>query len=185
MKKISTGILLSIVIFFNLSMSWDSSFGILNQQDIELAKKQEPSLSSAVGEEPAWESYSEWQCFPVNAIEVRYIKYCKPEGCDPRTEYAVPSINAEYGGHFYEFDYDFEGELIRRQETIQEWKDLLKNQTAICLYAAMLPANIIDSGDPNQSFWTLYNVKTKNGIWKKENYPYLGGQAVTKEPTGF
>ena len=139
--------------FLNLSMYQDPTFEIINQEDIE----------------PAWESYAEWQCFPVNAIEVRYIKNCKPEGCNPKTDQEIPSINAEYGGCFNEFDYDFESELTRRQETMKEWKDLLQNQTNICLYAAMLPAHVIDTSNPNQSFWTLYNVKTKNGIWKKEN----------------
>ena len=45
------------------------------------------------------------------------------------------------------------------------------------------PNYIIDTGDPNQSFWTLYNVKTKNGIWKKENYPYLEDEGGSKEST--
>jgi hypothetical protein len=173
MKRISFVLFLSAVSFFSLSMNWEPSQGILNQQDISLAQKQGPALSSPIGETPAWEAYSEWQCFPANAIEVRYIKYCKPEGCNSQTDYDVPSINTEYGGHFYEFDYDFESELTRRQETIQEWKDLLRNQNNVCLYAAMLPAKVIDTDDPSQSFWTLYNVKTKIGIWKKENYPYL------------
>jgi hypothetical protein len=183
MKKISFVILLSTIGFFNLSMYWDPSFGILNQDDIDLAKDQEPALSSAIGQEPSWGSYAEWQCFPVNSIEVRYIKYCQPEGCSAQTDYDVPSISVQYGGHLYEFDYDFESELIRREETIQWWRNLVQNQSNICLYAAMLPTNIVDTGDPNQSFWTLYNVKTKNGIWKKENYPYLEDEGTTKAPT--
>ena len=66
---------------------------------------------------------------------------------------------------------------------MQEWKNLFQEQKGVCVYAAMIPPVAITPSYPDESLWTLYNVKTKNGIWKKENYPYLEDKGLAQEPT--
>ncbi len=172
MKKIIFGTLLIAASFCNLSMYRDPTLGIIDQYDIKLAEEMGPSLSSAIGDESPWAVYSEWQCFSTEDIRLQTIKYCRPEGCDSATDYDVPSVGVELAGHYHQFDYDFESS-DETQEILSEWQSLIQNQKGICLYAALLPTFIANTGDPTVSLWTLFNMKTKSGVWRENYIPYL------------
>jgi len=164
LKRVLVPVTIVVIAFCNLSMSWSPAQEILDEQDVASARNERSALSSRPEIQPAWESFSEWQCFPIEALEVEFIKYCQPEGCDPQTDYDIPSIGASYGGHYYQFEYDLEADSS--EQIAEEWKNLIQGQSSVCIYAALFPEGALGPHDPNQSLWALYNIKTKKGPWR-------------------
>ena len=54
-KQLPLLLLVSILGFCNLSMTWDRGDDILTDEDMEMAELQDqPALSAAIGQEPYW-----------------------------------------------------------------------------------------------------------------------------------
>ncbi len=137
---------------------------LLTEADYEIESQQEePALSSSLASKEEWESYNEWHCYPIAAVELTCIEI--DYGSRRRTPTIVATSNTEH----YEYDLDptFNWDC---EFTLKEWRGLLNNSSQVCFFGAYL-----QSLGEKESLWVLSQIKSENGYWKEyesEAYRY-------------
>lgn len=162
--KLIRGIVFAVFMMPLLSMTWSDPYrSLLIDEDFQLENEQDrPALSSVIGEEPAWESFNEWQCYSANQI----MLYCSINSFSnwdgTVDEKRIPSIRISTdSGEILEFDYDANGTFkVDCELTLQEWTRLLHQSKILCLFGAYLQD--IAEGE---TYWILDRLKTSNGLW--------------------
>jgi hypothetical protein len=160
--------LLLLVLFFNLSLTWQKADDLLTEEDLRLEETQEePALSSRVDDENPWESYNQWLCFDTRDITPTFTgHFLHPE--DPSKETRTPAIQAEIPEETLVFDLEpahlkFMACEDCAPQVIEKWEELTDRERAICIYAAHLQDLSAD-----ESYWVLSKLKTSKGFWSKE-----------------
>jgi hypothetical protein len=148
----------------------DGFYSALLTEDDYKAQQQEatargPALSAPLdGKTPYWESFNQWLCFPVEAVEITCLE----------AEYGrivkVPALHIVYGAHYYEFSMDPDPEPDCEAVT-RYWRTLLEGEREFCVYAAPLqeyegvPS---ESGAKDGSVWIINRLKSGKGYWNFE-----------------
>jgi hypothetical protein len=155
MKRISFLIVL-IAGMSNLSMYSDRYATVLDSSDynwerVDAASGESALSAPSIDGEPAWESYNQWQCFPSDGIEMQW-----------------------HASHLYEFSMDADPEPDS-DKVIDDWKKLLEDEGAFCVYAAFLQKLDYLPKDPSLegSLWITNRLKTRKGYWSfdaEDNY---------------
>jgi len=153
-----------------LSMSWPYHYDLLTDIDYEQEaedRNEGPALSSAIDQEPHWESFNYWQCYSTQAIrfECSELDYGKT---------FVPTLRVLDRNHLYDFSLDPEPNL-NCEETLKRWAEILDKQISFCVYAAYLqelPAeSYANEGVSRWSLWIVDQLKS-NGYWKYRTEDY-------------
>ncbi|MFN8370283.1 MAG: hypothetical protein U0T83_06625 [Bacteriovoracaceae bacterium] len=157
MKKIIVKFfLISVVLLFNLSFSWqDNSYDILNENDWNLYKQnnENPALSSSVQDEIQWKSYNKWRCFSSEKLEFS----CGT--VDYNGEHDVPIINIEDNEYDLSPEYTWDCKKI-----IQVWSKLIENEKSVCIYGAYLQD--LELEKITSSLWYIERIKTSKGYFQ-------------------
>jgi len=131
-------------------------YDILSEADLaqeEIESTAHPALSAAYDEEPYWQSFNKWMCFPAEAVQT----YCAE--IDYGQSYLPTFRVSDDKHHFYEFDLDPTPNL-NCDETLSQWRELLENQRSFCVYAAYL-----QDLDDERELWVVDTIKSSRGLW--------------------
>jgi hypothetical protein len=155
----------------NLSMTWlDSNHSLLTEADFQLQESQDrPALSSVIGEEPGWESFNEWQCFPTDRVESYCAIHSFPRDDGKTDDKRTPTLRISTDSdEIMDFDYDNFGSFdVNCDSALWQWRQMLDGTDTLCLYGAYLQ-DIADG----EGYWILERMKTGKGFWppaKEEN----------------
>jgi hypothetical protein len=160
-KRKFLGILAIVLAAANLSMVAADGRDILSDADLAMEQMQSdsgPALSSALDQEPYWESYNEWKCFRTNGIE---LLYCA-EIDDGRSQLPTLRVSDE-GATLYELSLDPEPGLSC-EVSLNQWRELVRDQHNFCVFAAYLQD--INHG---HELWIIDTLKSLRGSWKWQN----------------
>jgi len=143
----------------HLSMTSKNLDWILSEEDIEIEQSQStPALSSVPTEKPQWESFNEWQCFPIESINLECSVHILGEGLNQREE-RYPCLVAMTSTQTMSFDFD-ETSSESCESALDEWRALLHGQRTVCVYAAYL-----QDLEEKHGYWIGRTLKTASGYW--------------------
>jgi hypothetical protein len=131
---------------------------LLTEEDrgIEWTSREEgPALSSSLNAKEKWESYNEWRCFPIRAIELTCNEIDAGDGDWRKSPMIIATIEHRH------FEYDLDPTTPWDCEfTLNEWREVIGDSAEICLFAARLQP--LDDGG---SLWVLDRIKSERSSW--------------------
>jgi hypothetical protein len=148
-----------IVFVFLFITVWffNSNYSALNISDIKMMieDNREPAITIPATKE---QYFNKWKCFDVKSLEIdeAEIEY--------NGRQIVPYIQVNSSNHSFQFNVD---PVIHRGDhkiIINKWKELIRNQKSVCIFAAYLQT------DPDgTSVWYISKIKTEAGYWDFAN----------------
>lgn len=149
----------------NLSMTRETPDWLLTDVDRQLEEEQStPALSSGLHEKTSWESFNEWQCFPISAVELTCTQHAFDPDKKPLVWTNVASVLVENSNKLISFDFE-EWRNVECNSILGEIKALISEERSLCIYAAYLQ----ELGD-NHSYWIPTVLKTAKGYWPNQNF---------------
>lgn len=141
-----------------LTLSW--RFVNLTSQEIE--ENGVPELSSTLDSQPSWKSSLYWSCYPTSIVSTRvvFVEY-------PGMERDMPEIVVKINNLTLTFALPPEYDSFEK-EALRNWKQLLKDEDMICLYAVNLPNPSTEI--ENEFIFYIEKIKTNKGVWEVRPY---------------
>ncbi len=144
---------IALVFLFITIWFFNSNYSVLNISDLKMMIRdnKDPAITIPSTRE---QYFNKWQCFSVKHIEIAEAKI------ELNKAQTVPYIQVSSNNHNFQFNVD---PVIHRGDQkiiINKWKELIRNQKSVCIFAAYLQT------DPDgTSVWYIGKIKTKAGYW--------------------